>query len=361
MFPLCVVAILIVIVILFMYAMNGGMEYVKPKAGFITKKYNVEGGADSYQTVYNNGQPRDEAGSQQCFWISISDWFKIKEQTKTVTDLRKEYNDANTGHQCPLRGTTDDTDVAKLLDNNCLYRFCHRLDIRLHIVPINPYTNMPYGLGHAVPIGDTEDKNKQVWIASYGGHFQLITNFSLGDKSYYIGQINSSLGFRIDNGTDGEYYGDSNTLTKFNNLSLNKKEKVINKNIKIYNYEMLAQLVIEGQIDQYQNKQYLDYSGSLVDYSQLDSSIKSQIDDKYKEFTAVPPTLLYTSSSNEEEDDYSTNYHIEIENLKLAIKSRNFNPEYIEQRKRQIRSEIHSDMTLTEEAKRILLKQLESV
>jgi hypothetical protein len=145
-------------------------KYLKYRMKYLALKKQM-GGA-YFQTIYNNGGIEGERMAQQCIWISIKDYLLYHLGiTRTVRELKE------------LVGLGPETDYTEFDDNKPellapLTRLCKHWGITLIFILVNRD-----GTVHRSCLDDNNNMvgtsinpgHDIVYIASFGGHFELIT------------------------------------------------------------------------------------------------------------------------------------------------------------------------------------------
>jgi hypothetical protein len=157
-----------------------------------TRKYKSQNGGDDNPKIYtisNNGVPPNEAGmSNQCLWISISDYFKYhKNETKSVRELKDK------GGIDPDNKQYDNTefDIYNINLKNNIENICVSFNLLLHFIYIYQGKIANYCLSEdkkkikPFQIINPDGKNK-IYIATYGRHFELITQIGDNPELYRL-------------------------------------------------------------------------------------------------------------------------------------------------------------------------------
>jgi hypothetical protein len=157
-----------------------------------TRKYkNQRGGANpKIYTISNSGVPPNEQGmSNQCLWISISDYFKYhKNETKSVRDL-KAIGGIQSGNRKYDNTEFDiyEPDLKENIEKICIDS---NLNLSLHFIYIYKGQIAKYCLSNndktiePFQIINPDGKNK-IYIATYGRHFELIVRIGEEPNTLY--------------------------------------------------------------------------------------------------------------------------------------------------------------------------------
>lgn len=170
-------------------------KYIKYRMKYlelIMDKKNQFGGA-TVMTISNNGQVPQTNMTNQCLWISIRDYLAYALGINiTVFDLKREAGlpKSKSTDNIPF----DDTNPILLEAAN---RLCEQYNLTLNfIVTARDGTIRPISLdsrGHMIPTGIiNRGALNQVYIASFGNHFELITTgpgYSLKKHATYVASI----------------------------------------------------------------------------------------------------------------------------------------------------------------------------
>lgn len=159
-------------------SMNTGGARTRTK----TRKHKNQRGGNNPKiyTISNNGVPPNEAGmSNQCLWISISDYFKYhrNDNTKTVPQLKRiagvfgQFNN-------------NEYDDNILILKTAIEQLCNINKISLNFIYIHNGLIANYCLSEdkkIIPFRKINPgQNDNIYIATYGRHFELITQ--IGDN-----------------------------------------------------------------------------------------------------------------------------------------------------------------------------------
>ncbi len=170
--------------------MNNLKKYNKYKLKYLQLKNQMKGGkptgpphkVDILLTLKNNGsRPEEPYLCEQCMWISIRDFLEYHRginmsvrKLKASVDLGPETDKTEFDHDFGTRSTN------KLYDG--LIALCKKYKITLVLITISPQRTVYPGyivngvLSNHDRINDDDDHpdNEEVYIASFGRHFELI-------------------------------------------------------------------------------------------------------------------------------------------------------------------------------------------
>jgi len=179
--------------------------------------------------IQNNGKPSNTDMKNQCFWISISDWFELKgrklENGRDPTVRNIKESACEQTYKC--NGDNEQTDIMKgtvtieglkhILHNQesdkAIKNFAKKNDVMIRV--FNRDTNTKIDIKAAdmnkireynLDFGELENIDDQIWIAYSGGHFQLITKYK-----------NGKINYNIDGVTEGKAYTSTNKFEIYNN------------------------------------------------------------------------------------------------------------------------------------------------
>jgi len=158
--------------------------------------------------------------TNQCFWISLSDWFKIVRSYDTGKQTAQQLRTTAEGLGIELN---DEKKSFEINRNNAqgLKDFANELKIRIRIFYPN-YNEQKLFLGDdfsGLDFGDnvSNDVNNDVLIAYFGNHFELITKINQDGIIYNIPR-HANVKFKETSDTDYYYYDDNNELIKVDTL-----------------------------------------------------------------------------------------------------------------------------------------------
>jgi hypothetical protein len=147
----------------------------------------------------NNGVPtgyNENNMSKQCFWISIKDWYNLKQKDNynTVTEIRNAANISGL-----INGKNDDVILEGDDDiNNTIKAFAQTNKLFIRVFYFNRDTNglnlgqdcVENGLGCKREVYDfgeiNEESDNMIIIVAYGVHFELVTQYEEGAFKYDI-------------------------------------------------------------------------------------------------------------------------------------------------------------------------------
>lgn len=134
--------------------------------------------ADGLYVVHNSGGSRTGINTigyaNQCFYISISDWYAINRDTIIdIGELKKQISQTKT---YILNPNTANTNLMNPVINNALNAFCEREKIRItvHYAVKGNILPSKYPGSTTWEPHETNYETPEIHIISYGSHFELI-------------------------------------------------------------------------------------------------------------------------------------------------------------------------------------------
>jgi hypothetical protein len=264
----------------------------------------------TFSAMSNNGIPdntwrgEESSWSNQCFWISISDWYKIKKsEEKTVSELKAIARPLSN------RLGLNENDQQMVIFNNepnspgalLVKEFAEEQDIYIRIFSYDrnnnklqlgdcKRANLQNCLGRYFDFGNKTNASEDntIYIISYGlSHFELITKIDQGVAHY---NINDDHVHEINDDDSIKYYDDYGTLVVWNSLTPTDKEKIlkqqekIERAIKEHQVDILASktedIVSEGGGSLSCCKKDCQYNREQDSFFCLNHSINSILDNK---------------------------------------------------------------------------------
>ena len=252
------------------------------KSGATSTTRNTKGssGTRLLEVITNSGVPRESAQntwSNQCFWISLSDWLKIKnpDDNNSVEELKRfaQGLTLDSGNQ-PIINNNNSQIILDSQGPNSSHETINKLaqekGIYIRVFSYDeknknlmtgecrqtsPDVKDSWGcLGRYRDYGSTSDANNSVMIVSYGlNHFQLITKYRSGDLEYDLGTIDNPT----TSVTYGKYYDNNGVLKQLNKLTKANRKIIFDVYTK--------------------SEKFIDKDGVEKKYTDLDPSMKQSI------------------------------------------------------------------------------------
>ena len=205
----------------------------------LNKKESLES-KTTLSVIPNNGVPPNTNMTNQCFWISIADWYKIKDPTNkpqiSVPVLRDFAKNLNAGK---INDETQLMTISDFTNNNfdLIRAFAVEKNIYIRIFYYDP-------VNRALQLGDCEQKGfdtckgrvfdfgnvtatDYVLIVAYGSHFELITECKQGKFNY---NINDNKDQKITNNKtlkESRHYNDEGKIVPWNELNIEEKIEIL--------------------------------------------------------------------------------------------------------------------------------------
>lgn len=188
--------------------------------------------------ITNNGVPPETGMKNQCFWISIADWYKIKDPgtNNTVPVLRDFAKNLNAGK---INDENQLMTISDFTNNNfdLIRAFADAKNLYIRIFYYDP-------VNRALQLGDCEQEGfdackgrvfdfgnvtatEYVLIVAYGSHFELITECNQGNFNY---NINDNKDQKITDNKklkESRHYNNNGVIVQWNELNIEEKIGVL--------------------------------------------------------------------------------------------------------------------------------------
>ena len=209
--------------------------------------------------------------TNQCFWISIADWYKIKYPENNYKDVSNIRNYLK-GLGCKINGENSQTVIEGNNDiNKTIVFFAKSLDLFIRVfyydsinkglnigADCEKYDNLSQCPKRLFDFGKKNDSiDNTIVIVAYGGHFELVTYYKKGDFEYKLEGSNNE-----GEKAEEKFYNNEGNLVDFKDLNDETKISIID------NYLYKVNIIINDNVPTKEDKEeilkkLLDYNNKL--------------------------------------------------------------------------------------------------